>query len=94
MTMRSPKGLGLIALTIAAVYPLFIQTANADRAPTQEERGRIEQTLRDLGFVSWKKIKLDDGHWEIDDARHSDGKKYDLELNTENLKVTKQQEDD
>jgi Peptidase propeptide and YPEB domain len=94
MKMRSPKGLGLIALTIAALYALFNQTANADRAPTQEERGRIEQALRGLGFVSWKEIELDNGHWEIDDARHSDGKKYDLELNAENLKVTKQKEDD
>jgi hypothetical protein len=69
MTMRSPKGLGLIAVTMAAVYALFIHTANADRAPTPEESSRIEQALRGLGFVSWKKIELDDGHWEIDDAR-------------------------
>jgi Peptidase propeptide and YPEB domain len=48
--------------------------------------------LRSLGSSSWKEIELDDGHWEIDDARHSDGKKYDLELHLETLSILKQKE--
>jgi hypothetical protein len=32
----------------ALVYAFFAQPARADRAPTQEEGSRIEQTLRDL----------------------------------------------
>jgi hypothetical protein len=92
-TTRSPRRSSLIAVTIAAVYLHSSPTARADRTPTPEERGRIEQALHNLGFVTWKKIELDDGSWEVDDARQSDGKKYDLKLNTD-LEVTKQEEDD
>jgi hypothetical protein len=66
----------------------------ADRSPTPEERSCIEQQLRGLGFQSWKEIELDDNQWEIDDARHADGKKYDLKLRFENLELIKQKEDD
>jgi hypothetical protein len=77
---------------LVAVYLLSALEAYADRAPTPEERARIEQAPRQLGFVTWKKIELDDGQREVDDARHSDGKEYDLKLNSD-LKVTKQKED-
>jgi hypothetical protein len=50
MKMLRPKTLCAVA-TAALIYAFFAQPARADRAP-QEERGRIEQTLRDLGFHS------------------------------------------
>src|SRR3546814_11075069 len=54
----------------------------ADRCPTQDEAKAIAAKLTAEGFKSWEEIELDnDGpHWEIDDARHMDGKKYDLKL--------------
>jgi hypothetical protein len=78
---------------IALVYAFLAEAARADRAPTQEERSRIEQSLRGLGFQSWGEIELDDGQWEIDNAQHEDGKKYELKLNLETLQAEKQKEE-
>lgn len=66
-------GIALIATTLAA-------PAYADRAPTAEERAAITSVLRANGFVAWKEIELDDGRWEVDDARHESGKVYDLDI--------------
>ena len=89
MTKILMATIGLIGLTTIAVQP-----ALADRPPTDNERTAIEASLKDLGFVRWKEIELDDNRWEIDDAVHSDGKKYDLELEPETLKVLKRELDD
>jgi len=38
--------------------------------------------------VSWERIELEDGRkWEVDDARHSDGKTYDLDLSVDPLAI-------
>lgn len=80
---------GLIGMSAIAAQP-----ALADRAPTESERTAIELALKELGFVRWKEIELDDNRWEIDDAVHSDGKEYDLELEPGSLKVLKRELDD
>lgn len=54
--------------------------ARADRAPTPEERAKIEQVLRAQGFTKWDDIEFDDNRWEVDDAFAPDGRKYDLKL--------------
>jgi len=59
---------------LVACVGLAPLTAHADRSPNQEERAKIEQTLRAQGFTSWSGIELDDGRWEVDDAIASDGK--------------------
>jgi Peptidase propeptide and YPEB domain len=61
----------------------------ADRAPTPEERSRIETMLRNEGFTRWGKIELDDDDdvWEVDDAYASDGRKYDLQLHPDTLAI-------
>jgi Peptidase propeptide and YPEB domain len=61
----------------------------ADRAPTPQERSRIETMLRSEGFTRWGKIELDedDDVWEIDDARASDGRRYDLRLHPDTLEI-------
>jgi len=52
-----------------------------DRGPTADERGSVESALRAGGFTSWGRIELDDGRkWEVDDAIHSDGREYDVDL--------------
>jgi hypothetical protein len=69
-------------------------TALADRKPTQEELTAIEARLKSLGYTEWEDIELDDGKWEIDDAVHNDGKRYDLELAEKSLEVVKKEIDD
>lgn len=69
-------------------------TALADRKPTPEELTAIETLLKSLGYTEWEEIELDDGKWEIDDAVHSDGKRYDLELAEKSLEVVKKEVDD
>ena len=61
----------------------------ADRAPSPEERSRIETMLRNEGFTRWGKIELDDDDdvWEIDDAHASDGYRYDLRLHPDTLEI-------
>jgi hypothetical protein len=89
MKTLHPKVLCTLAATALVYAFLLAQPARADRAPTQEERSRIEQSLRALGFQSWGEIELDDGQWEIDDAQHEDGKKYELKLNLETSSSSK-----
>jgi hypothetical protein len=83
------KPLQILALTsvlsTAAVVPSF---AN-DRPPTVDEQAKLESALKEAGFVSWQKIELEDGKkWEVDDARHSDGKSYDLDLSLDPITIT------
>ena len=61
----------------------------ADRAPSPEERSRIETMLRNEGFTRWGKIELDDEDdaWEIDNAHASDGHRYDLRLHPNTLAI-------
>lgn len=65
-----------------------------DRDPTPEERTKIEAALKAEGFASWGDIELDDDRvWEVDDARHSDGKEYDLDLDPQSLAIVKRDDD-
>lgn len=84
MRMIRPLILGIVLAT-----PLSFPAVADDRAPTAEERAQIEAVLEREGFTSWGEIELDDGKvWEVDDAIHSDGREYDLELNPTSLEIT------
>ncbi|HWJ71097.1 MAG TPA: PepSY domain-containing protein [Sphingobium sp.] len=75
---------------------LLAVPALADRPPDAEERTAIETVLKANGFVSWDEIELDDGYWEIDDARTanpSEGK-YDLKIDPKSMKIVKRKRDD
>lgn len=74
---------------------LAATAALADRAPYEAERAAVERVLRDSGFVSWEEIELDDDgpKWEVDDARASDGRRYDLKIDTRSLRIVRQQVD-
>jgi len=67
--------------------------ALADRPPTAEERTRIETVLREAGFKSWEEIELDDGVWEVDDAKDAAGKEWDLKLDPTTFAIVKRTED-
>ncbi len=83
--------IGAIGLAMAASPAL----ANDDRAPTAEERTAIEQSLRTQGYVRWDAdIELDDGHWEVDNARRENGQKFDLKLDPQSLRVVRSERDD
>lgn len=85
--MKNATRLALAALLVAPLATPVL--ADDDRAPTPEERGRIEAVLAQEGFTSWGEIELDDGKvWEVDDAIHSDGREYDLELDINTLEIT------
>ena len=75
-----------IPFALAAAGPAFAD----DRAPTAEERTRIEAALRADGYTSWGSIELDDDRvWEVDDAIDVENREWDLELDIQTLTVTK-----
>jgi hypothetical protein len=75
-----------IVLAAATLLPGYVL---ADRAPTPQERSRIETMLRNEGFTRWGKIELDDEEevWEVDNAHASDGHRYDLRLQPDTLEI-------
>ncbi|RDE08484.1 PepSY domain-containing protein [Pelagibacterium lacus] len=84
--MRIVRPLVLAALLVA---PFSVPALADDRAPTLDERAKIEAVLIAEGFVSWGEIELDDDKvWEVDDAIHADGREYDLELDVTTLAIT------
>jgi hypothetical protein len=86
--MKSPA---LAMATILALVPLT--AASADRPPTNEEQAQIEAVLKREGFTAWGKIELDDETWEVDDAEGPDGRKYDVELDTNFVIIDKKKLD-
>lgn len=72
------------ALLATTAMPL---PAHAGDAPPAEVRARIETYLRTQSFTRWDEIESDDNGrvWKVDDARHTDGKKYELKLNAQTL---------
>jgi len=79
----------LTLLTAFAMTASVAAPALADRAPTAEERTAIEDVLKKSGYTSWEEIEHDDGMWEVDDARGSDGVEYDLKLDPQSLEIVK-----
>ena len=65
----------------------------ADRPPTPDERAQIERVLRAEGFQSWGEIELDDGRWEVDDARASDGRKHDIKIDPRTMRIVERDAD-
>ncbi|WP_374405603.1 PepSY domain-containing protein [Pelagerythrobacter sp.] len=80
------------ALMLAVAAPAL---AN-DRPPTETERAALTEALKAAGFVSWEEIELDDDgpYWDVDDARTADGKRYDLKLAPETLKIISRELED
>lgn len=80
-------------LFLAAALLVPLAAAEA-RDPAPEMKARIEAALREQGYTAWEEIEMKrDGRVEVDDARFTDGKEYDLELDPQTLRVTKREED-
>jgi len=88
LVLKSLLAASAVTIAIFAAAPAF-----ADRAPTAEEKTRIEAALRTAGYKSWGKIELDDKKWEVDDAVDQSGKKFDLDLDPTTLAVVKKDPD-
>ena len=70
-----------VTAAVVTVALLGVPALADDRAPTAEERARIESILQSEGFTRWDEIEWDDDeHWEVDDAVGADGRQYDLKL--------------
>lgn len=82
MSLRTLAVAGLLAFASPAL-------ADDDRAPTADELTAIEAVLREAGYVSWDEIELDDGVWEVDDARKADGTEHDLDLDPVSFAIVK-----
>lgn len=52
-----------------------------------QDNAHVKHALHAMGFVSWDEIELDDGHWEVDDARRADGSQWDIKLDPQTLAV-------
>ncbi|UWF59969.1 PepSY domain-containing protein [Brucella sp. 2716] len=71
-------------------------TALAGRHPQPDERAALERVLTQEGFTSWGEIEMDDGLWEVEDARTkspADGK-FDLKIDPTTLKIVTRHRDD
>ncbi len=88
--MSMLKTFAAVALAGGLTTPAWAQD---DRPPTPQERAAIERVLRAEGFVSWDEIELDDGFWEVEDARTADGREYDLKLRPQSLEIIKRDAD-
>jgi hypothetical protein len=66
------------ALVLAAT--LATPALSGDRRPNAAERAELAGILSGAGFTSWKKVELDDGKWEVDNARHANGRLYDVDI--------------
>jgi len=65
-----------------------------ERVPTNEEAAAISAALQGYGFSTWSKVELDEGKWEIDNAKHADGKVYDVDLKVADLSILKKELED
>ena len=74
----------LMTLALAALAAGSLATAATadDRPATAAEQSEIGAILNAAGFSSWKKIEFDtdDNKFEVDDARHADGRVYDVDI--------------
>jgi Peptidase propeptide and YPEB domain len=64
----------------------------ADRAVTEEERAKLLSAIATAGCTGGK-LEFDDGQYEVDDARCSDGRRYDLKFDRDFRLIRKELED-
>lgn len=83
---------GTVLTLVATALPAF-----ADRAPSGDERARIEAALTAQGYIHWGSIEFDDeqNEWEVDDTvTATSPTQYDLDLSADTFKVIRCRFDD
>ena len=82
-----------MSLSLMIAASLASPAALELRDPNPRERARVEQVLRQAGFVRWDDIELDDGLWEVDDARARNGGEYDLKIDPRSMRIVRRDGD-
>lgn len=82
-----------MSLSLMIAASLASPAALELRDPNSRERARVEQVLRQAGFVRWDDIELDDGLWEVDDARARNGGEYDLKIDPRSMRIVRRDGD-
>lgn len=91
--MTKRRGLAAIALAVA-VSGAAPALASDDRVPTAEELALIEAALRGAGYTSWEEIDMDDGQWDVDDARRGDGHEYEVRIHPGTYEIVSERRED
>jgi len=81
----------VIASAMSIVNPL---QASEEDAPRGVVLDKIEAALADAGFERWEDIERDDDHWDVDDALHGDGHKYDVKIDGETYAILSRARED
>jgi len=85
----------LTTIALALALPLAVCTgAMADQKLAPDQQAKVEDMLKKEGFTKWKKIEMEDGMIEVDDAVDAKGKEFDLKLDPNSLAVVKREADD
>lgn len=82
--------LKLVAAAAILAFAVPVGASADDRRPEGAELAAITDALVAQGYSSWDGIEWDDGMWEVDDAKLSDGREYDLEVDPNTLQVVRQ----
>jgi hypothetical protein len=82
----------IVVVVLLAFVP---ETSLADRKPTPEERTVIERALRSKGYRAWADIEIEKRGrvWEVDGALDRNGRRYDLKIRADTLRIIKRKRD-
>ncbi len=83
------------ALSISGLMSLA-SLAMAGQHPDAAQRAALEQALTSAGYATWGEVELDDGYWEVGDARKQPGarQKYDLKIDPQTMQIVREKLDD
>lgn len=88
MPVRQSVSAAVLALLLAAPLP-------ATAAPREAaDWAAVVETLRAEGYTAWEEIERDGDGWEVDDAVHADGHRYDLKLSADGRRIVSRDRDD
>ena len=94
MMVRFTRPVLALALALGAASLAPLSATAGDRPITPEEMRQIEQTLRREGYTRWGEVEFEHGRFEVDDAVHTDGRRYDLKLSAADFVITEKKLDD
>ncbi len=86
------RNIALIALMAVLAAPALAK--KDPRPPSPAQQARIEQALRSQGYVRWSGIRADDDGPEVDSAWDAQGRRFELRLHPQTLKVIRIERED
>ena len=84
----------LVPLALLSVIASPALGKKDPRPPSAEQRGVIEKALRDQGFIRWSGIRPDDGGWEVDSVWDRQGRRVEVKLHPQTLRVIRRERED